>query len=327
MRATARNYSKPSRSSKLSHSNNVQRGTINSPSVCSPSCSAATTRRQTDRMHTSPMWRGDASRLDLVLPELGLARSRSQAAELISSGRVRVNGIVASKAGARVPSRASIEVDGGDHYVSRAAHKLIAGLDAFKINPVDALALDAGASTGGFTQVLLERGVREVLAIDVGHGQLADSLRTNERVRVVEGCNVRALTPQTLVELTNVEERPELIVADLSFISLELVLAALLSVAAEHAQFVLLIKPQFEVGRQGISGGIVTDVELAIAAVTRVIDFAHSIGLQCRGAIMSPITGEHGNREVLAHFAREDTADRPEWNECIRDLFISGGEV
>lgn len=277
-------------------------------------------------MHAST-WQGAASRLDRVLPELGLARSRSHAAELISSGMVRVNGALAAKAGARVASRSSIEVLGGDSYVSRAAHKLIAGLDTFNVDASGVLALDVGASTGGFTQVLLERGAREVLAVDVGHGQLADAIRHDPRVRVVEGCNARDLTPSMLAEQTGVAAPPELIVADLSFISLELVLPALRDVAALDAHFVLLVKPQFEVGRQGISKGIVTDPELAIAAVARVIDFAASLGLECRAVRLSPISGEHGNREVLVHFLREEPADRPEWEQHIRELFVTGGEA
>ena len=235
-------------------------------------------------------WQGPVERLDRVLPELGLARSRSQAAELISAGLVRVNGERAAKAGVRVAARSSIEVDGADHYVSRAARKLIAGLNAFGVDPAGALALDVGASTGGFTQVLLERGAREVLAVDVGHGQLADEIRADPRVRAVEGCNARDLTPQVLAERTGAEEAPGIVVGDLSFISLELVLPAL----------------------------------LAVAAVARVIDSAASIGLACLGLIASPIAGEHGNREALAHFARGTVADRPEWEQRLHGLFDTG---
>lgn len=269
-------------------------------------------------------WQGPVERLDRVLPELGLARSRSQAAELISTGRVRVNGECAAKAGARIAARSSIEVDEVDHYVSRAARKLIAGLDAFSVDPVGALVLDVGASTGGFTQVLLERGAREVLAVDVGHGQLADEIRADSRVRAVEGCNARDLTPQVLAERTGVQEAPGIVVGDLSFISLKLVLPALLSVAADNADFVLLIKPQFEVGRQGVSGGIVTDQRLAVAAVAKVVDSAASIGLACLGLAASPIAGEHGNREVLAHFACGTVAVRPEWEQRLHGFFSTG---
>lgn len=265
-----------------------------------------------------------------MLPALGLVRSRSQATELISRHLVRLDGSVVSKAGARVRSGTEVSVAGASHYVSRAAQKLLVGLDVFGVDPSGLTALDVGASTGGFTQVLLERGAREVLAIDVGHGQLADSIRVDERVRVVEGCNARGLTAASLAELTGVTRAPQLIVADISFISLELVLPALVSVAAAQADLVLLVKPQFEVGRQGISGGIVTDPELAIRAVARVIHSAAGSGLECRGVALSPIAGEHGNREVLAYFVRgvpAEPADPTEWEQRIRELFHAGGEA
>lgn len=255
------------------------------------------------------VWSGEAERLDRVLPGLGLARSRSQAAELIASGRVRLDGEVASKASARVARRSRIEVTDGDHYVSRAAHKLVEGLDGFGVDPRGRLALDLGASTGGFTQVLLERGAREVLALDVGHGQLADELRGHPGVRVVEGCNARGLTPEELARLTGVDERPELVVADLSFISLTLVLPAIAAVAAPGAELLLLIKPQFEVGRQGVRGGIVVDPDLASAAVQRVLARAESLGMRSAGLAASPITGEHGNQEFLAYFVGMDEQD------------------
>ena len=272
-------------------------------------------------------WGEAAERLDRVLPALGLARSRSQASEFISQGKVRVGGEIITKAGAKVAAGATVSVEGGDHYVSRAAHKLLAGLDEFSVDPSGMLALDVGASTGGFTQVLLERGAREVLAVDVGHGQLAERIRSDSRVRAVEGCNARELTAGSLAAATGVSEAPGLIVADLSFISLELELPALLRVAAERAEMVLLVKPQFEVGRLGVSGGIVNDPELAIRAVARVIHFAEQLGLRCRSAALSPIAGEHGNREVLVHFARGEAADQTEWEQPIRELFISGGEA
>lgn len=272
-------------------------------------------------------WGDPSERLDRVLPTLGLVRSRSQASELIAQGKVRVDGEVVTKAGFKIATGAMVSVDGADPYVSRAAQKLITGLDVFGVDPNGLLALDVGASTGGFTQVLLERSAREVLAIDVGHGQLADRIREDIRVRAVEGCNARELTAESLAAATGVIDAPQLVVADLSFISLELVLPALLKVAAPEAEMVLLVKPQFEVGRLGVSGGIVTDPELAIAAVARVILFAEQLGLTCRGVAMSPISGEHGNREVLAHFARGGAAVPTEWEQRIRELFDSGGEA
>ncbi len=249
-------------------------------------------------------WSGAPERLDRVLAELRLARSRSQAAELIAAGNARVDGVTILKAGARVPSGASVSVTGGDHYVSRAARKLLAGLDAFGVDPDGRLALDLGASTGGFTQVLLERGAARVLAVDVGHDQIDPMLRADPRVRVVEGCNARELTARSLAELTGTSATPSLVVADLSFISLTLVLPAIAEVAADGAEAILLIKPQFEVGRGGIRDGIVMDPALAEAAVERVLGVAHDHGLLARGVAPSPLTGEHGNQEFLAYFER-----------------------
>jgi len=273
----------------------------------------------------SAIWVERAERLDRVLPALALARSRSQAAELIAQHKVKLNGVTAVKSGVRVAPGTEVTVTGGDHYVSRAAQKLLTGLDTFGVSVDDVLALDVGASTGGFTQVLLERGAREVLAVDVGHDQLAERLRSDPRVRVVEGFNARDMTPETLAAATGVDEAPSVIVADISFISLELVIPAMVSVAAHRAEFVLLIKPQFEVGRLGVSGGIVTDTQLAVAAVDRVIRFAHSQGLRCQGVAASPITGEHGNQEVLVHFSRAGAEDQTEWKHRILELFDAGG--
>lgn len=249
------------------------------------------------------------SRLDVALAGRGLARSRSQAADLIAAGRVSVDGVVMTKSGARVSERSELHVEGADHYVSRAAHKLLAGLDAFRVSPEGRLALDLGASTGGFTQVLLERGAREVIALDVGHGQLAEPLRADRAVRVVEGCNARELTPAVLADAAGTDEAPTLVVGDLSFISLTLILPAIARVAAPAAELILLIKPQFEVGRQGIREGIVTDPALAAESIGRVVEcaaglgFTHGAGRD--GILPSPITGEHGNREFLAYFSRE----------------------
>jgi 23S rRNA (cytidine1920-2'-O)/16S rRNA (cytidine1409-2'-O)-methyltransferase len=230
------------------------------------------------------------------------------------------------KAGARVSRGAALEVEAGEHYVSRAAHKLLSALDVFGVDPAGALVLDLGASTGGFTQVLLEAGAREVIALDVGHGQLAPELRADPRVRVVEGCNARELDAQRLALESGTDETPELIVADLSFISLTLVLPAIARVASS-ARSVLLVKPQFEVGRQGVREGIVVDPKLAAASVQRVLDCAAAEGFACIGLAASPISGEHGNREVLAHFApaRSAAADPTEWGERIRALL--GGEA
>ncbi|WP_446720248.1 TlyA family RNA methyltransferase [Leucobacter sp. OLDS2] len=273
-----------------------------------------------ERDVSSAVWQGALERLDRVLPELGLVRSRSRAAELIASGDVRVDGRVATKAGARVGVGSTIAVSGNDRYVSRGAHKLIAGLDGFGVETAGRLALDLGASTGGFTQVLLERGAREVLAVDVGHDQLVAELREDPRVRVVEGCNARELTAEGLAADTGVVEAPTLVVADLSFISLTLILPAIARVAAPRAELILLIKPQFEVGRTGIREGIVVDPALRAEAIRTVLGSAAENGFAVQGLEPSPIAGSHGNREFLVHLSRGGDADPTEWEARIAEL-------
>lgn len=263
-------------------------------------------------------WRGDPDRLDRVLPALGMARSRSQATELILGGQVTIDGAPAAKSGVRVQPGTRLEVHGGDHYVSRAAHKLLAGLEAFAVDPAIRLCLDLGASTGGFTQVLLERGAAAVQAVDVGHGQLVPELRADPRVRVVEGCNARDLTAAALAEATGIDDAPDLVVADLSFISLGLILPAIARVAAPAADIILLIKPQFEVGR--VRDGVVTDPALRAEAVRIVLRAAVAEGFGARGLARSPIAGGHGNREFLVHLTRGAAPDPTEWEGRIEAL-------
>lgn len=242
------------------------------------------------------------SRLDAALGARGLARSRTHAAKLIADGLVTVDGVAQVKPSFRVSENAEIVVAGADHYVSRAAHKLVAALDAFAINPAGQTALDAGASTGGFTQVLLERGARRVLAIDVGHGQLASEIQDNRAVVVVEGFNIRELTREWVLgqlETPEFSTLPTLVVADLSFISLGLVLEPLRDSVDPKADFVLLVKPQFEVGRGGIREGIVRDRGLRQDAVTNVLWAAWDLGMPTAGIVPSPIAGASGNREYL----------------------------
>jgi 23S rRNA (cytidine1920-2'-O)/16S rRNA (cytidine1409-2'-O)-methyltransferase len=250
------------------------------------------------------------SRLDAALVERGLARSRTVAARLIAAGLVTVDGRPAVKAAARIAPDATVAVAETDSYVSRAAHKLVAALDEFEIPATGRLALDAGASTGGFTQVLLERGAARVIALDVGHGQLAPELASNPAVDSHEGINVRELDPARLAALTGSGERPDLLVADLSFISLTHVLPQLASVAAPAAELVVLIKPQFEVGRQGVREGIVRDAGLRAEAISTVLWAAWDAGLGAHGLIASPIAGTSGNREYLA-WLREGSDANP----------------
>ncbi|UOE46047.1 TlyA family RNA methyltransferase [Agromyces larvae] len=259
-------------------------------------------------------------RLDSALADAGLARSRTHAATLIASGAVRVDGRPVVKPSHRVGDDARLEVDEVDHYVSRAAHKLIAALDGFDVDPAGRVVLDAGASTGGFTQVLLERDARQVLAVDVGHGQLAPSLVGAPGLVLVEGCNVRDLDAERLAELTGVAERPTLVTADLSFISLTTVLPALRRTADEAAEFVLLVKPQFEVGRGGVREGVVRDAALQADAVAGVMWAGFDLGLGVGGVLSSPIAGTHGNREFLLHLRPGAGGHPTEWLGRIEGL-------
>jgi len=260
------------------------------------------------------------TRLDVALATRGLARSRNHAATLIADGLVSVDGHPVIKASAPVSDDAELTVAGADHYVGRAAHKLIAALEAFDVTVEGRLALDMGASTGGFTQVLRERGARKVLAVDVGHAQLAPSIAQDPGVVQVEGYNVRHMSPTNLTAATGEPALPELIVGDLSFISLELVLPAVASVATPGADIVLLVKPQFEVGRTAVRGGLVTDPATRADAVARTVWSAWDAGLGMLGILRSPILGTHGNAEYLVHLAPGRGSDPSEWSERINAL-------
>jgi 23S rRNA (cytidine1920-2'-O)/16S rRNA (cytidine1409-2'-O)-methyltransferase len=245
-------------------------------------------------------------RLDAALPARGLARSRTHAASLIADGLVTVDGRPVVKPSTHVSDDSLIEVAATDHYVSRAAHKLIAGLDAFGVVAAGRLALDMGASTGGFTQVLRERGAAPVIAVDVGHGQLSASIAADPGVISIEGFNVRYMTPESLAQASGIDAAPQLVTGDLSFISLSHVLPAARAVAAVDADLVLLIKPQFEVGRTAVKGGLVTDAASRADAVAGVLWAAWDAGLGTYGVVASPIAGTHGNAEFIAHLRRVD---------------------
>ncbi len=239
-------------------------------------------------------------RLDSELVRRGLARSREQAADLVTAGRVAVAGRVASKPASQVVPHQPIVVtpdEGGPEYVSRGGHKLAGALDAFAgrgLRIEGRRCLDAGASTGGFTDVLLRRGAAHVVAADVGYGQMAWQLRTDQRVSVLDRTNVRELTPG------QVGEPPEIVVADLSFISLTLVLPALVRCARPEADFVLMVKPQFEVGRERLgAGGVVRDPQLRAGAVRAVAQSAVALGLGVAGVAASPLPGPSGNVEYF----------------------------
>jgi 23S rRNA (cytidine1920-2'-O)/16S rRNA (cytidine1409-2'-O)-methyltransferase len=236
---------------------------------------------------------------------------------LIADGLVTVDGVPVVKASARVRDNQTISVAASDHYVSRAAHKLVAALDAFGVAVDGTLALDVGASTGGFSQVLLERGVRRIIALDVGHDQLAPSVRSDERVTVVEGFNARFLTPEGLAGASGIVETPTVVVADLSFISLPTVLPAIVATVGVGAEFVLLVKPQFEVGRTGVREGIVKSAGLRADAVTGVLWAAWDLGLSTAGVIPSPIAGGSGNQEYLVWLSTSSGTNPTEWLEHV----------
>ncbi|HEY0117355.1 MAG TPA: TlyA family RNA methyltransferase [Cellulomonas sp.] len=240
------------------------------------------------------------ARLDVELVRRGLARSRRQASELIAAGRVQVDGAPVLRPATSVDQERTVVVgqDPDDPgYASRAGHKLAGALDAWR--PAGLVVagrdcLDAGASTGGFTDVLLRRGARHVVAVDVGHGQLRPEIATDTRVESREGVNVREMAAGDIVPV------PSLVVADLSFISLRLVLAPLAAVAAADADLVVLVKPQFEVGRERLgSGGVVRDQAARRDAVLGVLAAADHAGLTAVDLVVSPLPGQDGNVEFF----------------------------
>lgn len=236
------------------------------------------------------------ARVDAELVRRGLARSRQQAAELISAGRVTIDGMPAVKPATAVAPDAALAVQdpGEKTWVSRGAHKLLGALATFGIDVTDRRCLDAGASTGGFTEVLLEHHAAEVVAVDVGYGQLAWSLRSDPRVRVVERTNVRDLTPDAIGGAVDA------VVADLSFISLSTVLPALTRCTRPGADIVPMVKPQFEVGRDLVgAGGVVGDPGLRAASVLKVAHRAEELGWATHGVTASPLPGPSGNVEYF----------------------------
>ena len=243
-------------------------------------------------------------RLDALLVERGLIETRSKAQALIMAGLVWSGDRRLDKPGMLLPAEIPIEVRGRDHpWVSRGGVKLARALDEFSIDPAGAVALDIGASTGGFTDVLLTRGAARVYAVDVGYGQLAAKLRVDPRVVLLERVNARALTR------AQVPESVDLVVCDASFIGLEVVLPAPLALAGERAQLVALIKPQFEVGKGRVGkGGVVRDKALRREVCDRIVGWLDSQpGWRVAGLVESPILGADGNQEFLVH-ARKGAA-------------------
>ncbi len=240
-------------------------------------------------------------RLDAELVRRGLTASRQRALEEIGAGRVLVGGLPARSAARRVAADESIRVSGeGPRFVSRGGEKLAAALDHFDVDVTDRRALDAGASTGGFTDCLLQAGAAHVVAVDVGRGQLAWSLRTDPRVTVLERTNVRHLTPD------DIGGRVDLCTADLSFISLTVCAPALARCVTPDADLVLLVKPQFEAGRRDVGkGGVVRDASVHRSVLRRVRDGLAAAGIDAVSAMPSPLRGADGNVEFFFH-ARTD---------------------
>jgi 23S rRNA (cytidine1920-2'-O)/16S rRNA (cytidine1409-2'-O)-methyltransferase len=242
-------------------------------------------------------------RLDTLLVEKGLVESREKARVLILAGQVDVDGHGAAKAGTLVPVDADIRVIGPEHpWVSRGGVKLAAALDAFAIDATGRIALDVGASTGGFTDVWLQRGARHVIALDVGHSQLHWKVRSDPRVTVIEHTNARYLKPGDLPDAGGAISRVSI---DVSFISLRHIFPVLPALVDRAADVLALVKPQFEAGRADVGkGGLVTDPEIHTRVIAEVTAAAAEVGLERLGLIESPITGAHGNKEFLLHLRR-----------------------
>ena len=243
------------------------------------------------------------TRLDTLLVARGLAASRERARAIILAGQVRVDGAVVSKAGAPVSDESDVSLIQPDHpYVGRGGIKLAHALDAFAIDPAGALVLDVGASTGGFTDVLLRRDARRVVALDVGHGQLDWRLRNDPRVAVIERLNARTLTAD---QLPPDAREFDGVTMDVSFISLRQVLPAIAPLLRRGGWLIALVKPQFEAGRAEVGkGGLVRDPAVQARVVEEISAAADSLGLRRRGTVESPITGTEGNREFFVHFER-----------------------
>jgi 23S rRNA (cytidine1920-2'-O)/16S rRNA (cytidine1409-2'-O)-methyltransferase len=250
-------------------------------------------------------------RLDQLLVERGLVETRSRAQALVLAGRVRVGEGDAArtdrKAGDLLAPGVPVELIAREPYVSRGGHKLAAALDAFGIDPAGSVCLDVGASTGGFTDVLVQRGAVRVYALDVGRGQLADALRRDPRVVSMERTNARDITPTTLPEAVT------LAVIDVAFISLRLVLGPTLhAFGPRGGAIVALVKPQFEAGRFAVRGGVVRDATIHLDVIRRVAATARDLELVIRGAIASPILGPEGNREFFLHLGVGPAGSQPD---------------
>ena len=254
-------------------------------------------------------------RLDAELVKRKIARSREHAQEMIKAGRVTVNGMAANKPATGVDGNVSIKVSESDddRWASRGAHKLLGALEAFEpmgVSVKDKVVLDAGASTGGFTDVCLDRGARTVHAVDVGYGQLIWRLQNDDRVVVHDRTNVRTLTPEILGDTA------DLMVGDLSFISIELVLPAIAACMREGADLLPMVKPQFEVGKDRLgSGGVVRSAQLRAEVTRNIAVAAMKYGLSTKGVVASPLPGPSGNVEFFLWLVKDGGASMPTMDE------------
>lgn len=261
-------------------------------------------------------------RLDAELVRRKIARSREQAVEMIKGGRVFVGGFKAAKPATVVDPEVSIRVEESedDAWASRGAHKLLGALAAFEpqgLSVAGKKALDAGASTGGFTDVLLRRDAAEVVAVDVGYGQLIWRLQNDERVRVLDRTNIRTLTPEMC------DGPCDLMVGDLSFISLRLTLPAIADCLREGADLLPMVKPQFEVGKDRLgSGGVVRSPELRAEVTRQTAEFAAGLGLSCRAVVASPLPGPSGNVEYFLWLVKDGGASAPD-PEQLTDMIAT----
>ena len=256
-------------------------------------------------------------RLDMLLVSRGLVSGRDRAKELISQGNVLVNGKPAAKGSQKYDSDASLEVlHDAAHFVSRAAHKLEGALNTFGITLDDKVVLDVGASTGGFTQCALERGARHVYAVDVGTGQLAESLRRDERVSNLEQTDIRLLSPEKLPEV------PAFVACDVSFISLRLVLPSIAALLSPVGEAVVLIKPQFEAGRADVGrGGLVKDPKVHLRVLRETVETFKLNGFTVAGLTVSPIHGGDGNIEYLAWLRRDGEERLPDLEKLVKQAY------
>jgi len=246
----------------------------------------------------------DRPRLDVLVVERGLCPTREKAQAVILAGQVRVDGVRCDKPGTRIRAESLVEVMAGLRFVSRGGDKLDAALDRFGVDPTGLVALDVGASTGGFTDCLLQRGARRVHAVDVGRGIIDAKLRNDHRVHLVEETNARYLRAETTGEPV------DLVVMDLSFISLRLVLPAIPSLLRAGSEVVALVKPQFEVGKGEVGKrGVVREPALHRAVLERVAAGATALGCGVRGITPSPLLGPMGNREFLMHLTSDAAGD------------------